>query len=284
MSQCLHQKHPEQLSSLTIINAPEEKIALIKHHAPDLDVIGYNSYGHGALANASARLEEHWGRAYYVSEFGPQGPWWGRKTSWGEVYEQSYDAKLNDLRQSFDKIDAAPRCLGSTMFLWGSWTKQKPTYFSAFLNPLGTHDRAAEKDLYMTPMAEEFCRYWSGHYPAQRAPILTRITIQGHNDQADPVVGAGELFHVTASATDPDTPTDDLHYRWWILDPGGKAVVGPINTTQPAVELKAPATPGTNYAVMAYVIAPDQRASGFTVPIKVERGQAAQLDVQRPYQ
>jgi hypothetical protein len=35
---------------------------------------------------------------------------------------------------------------------------------------------------------------------------------------------------------------------------------------------------------MAYVIAPDQRASGFTVPIKVERGQAAQLDVQRPYQ
>ena len=30
-----------------------------------------------------------------------KGPWWGRKTAWGEVYEQSYDAKLDDLRKSF---------------------------------------------------------------------------------------------------------------------------------------------------------------------------------------
>jgi hypothetical protein len=274
MSVVLHKKHPKQLSSISIVNAPKEKLALIKQHAPDLDVIGYNSYGHGALAGASQSLEKEWGRAYYVSEFGPQGPWWGRKTAWGEVYEQSYDAKLEDLRKSFETINSAPRCLGSTMFLWGCWTQQKPTYFSAFLSPEGDHKPANEQALYITPMAEEFCRYWSGSYPAARAPILTKVSVSGHENLPDAVVRAGELFKVTATATDPDTPTLQLCYRWWILNQNGQAVVGPINTDQPSVELKAPNLPGTNYSVMAYVLTRDQRASGFTVPIRVKDGQS----------
>ena len=129
MSEALHKRYPHQLTSLTMVNAPKDKVALVKRLAPDLDVIGYNSYGQGAVGGASRNLEEAWGRAYYVSEFGPQGPWSGRKTSWGAFYEQSYDAKLSDLRQSFQHIDAAPHCLGSTMFLWGFWEKELPTYF-----------------------------------------------------------------------------------------------------------------------------------------------------------
>jgi hypothetical protein len=273
MSQALHKKHPTQLTSITIVNAPKDKIALIRQYAPDLDVIGYNSYGHGALGGASQTLEQEWGRAYYVSEFGPQGPWWGRKSAWGEVYEQSYDAKLDDLRKSFAAIDAAPRCLGSTMFLWGYWTQQKPTYFSALLNPHGGSKTIDEQELYITPMAEEFCHYWSGKYPPRRGPILTSICVHGREECLDPVVRAGEPFQVTASATDPNTPKAKLHYRWWILDKSGKALFGPMDTDEPTAQLKAPIRSGTNYAVMAYVLAPDKRASGFTVPIKVEDGQ-----------
>jgi hypothetical protein len=82
LSLLLHERYPTQLSSLTIINAPSKAIEAIKRYAPDVDVIGYNSYGHGAVGGAAQRLEQEWGRAYYVSEFGPQGPWWGRKTGW----------------------------------------------------------------------------------------------------------------------------------------------------------------------------------------------------------
>lgn len=215
-------------------------------------------------------LEREWGRAYYVSEFGPQGPWWGRKTAWGEVCEQSYDAKLDDLRKSFAKIDAAPRCLGSTMFLWGCWTQQKPTYFSALLDPQGNSKSMDDQALYITPMAEEFCRYWSGTYPPQRGPILTRIGVQGRKDSQDPVVLAGGSFQVTASATHPGVTNAHLQYRWWILDKSGKAVFGPVSTDQPTAQLQAPIRPGTEYAVMAYVMSADKRASGFTVPINVE--------------
>lgn len=277
MSELLHKKQPHQLTSLTMINAPKEKLALLKQQAPDLDIIGYNSYGHGAVGGGIKNLEEVWGRAYYVSEFGPQGPWWGRKTVWGAVYEQSYDEKLADLRQSFAKIDAAPRCLGSTMFLWGCWTQQLPTYFSAFLSPDTTHEKVAEQDLLLTPLTEEFCHYWSGHYPSKRGPILTKITLPDSNDAGDTVLQAGERFNVSATIAAADIPRDQLRYRWWILDQNGKAVIGPKETEQPNAELNAPTKAGTNYAVMVYVVTLDKRASGFTVPVKVEEKLSASL-------
>jgi hypothetical protein len=278
MSKVLHEKHPRQISSLTMINAPKPKLELIKQLAPDLDVIGYNSYGHGAVGGSARNLEEVWGRAYYVSEFGPQGPWWGRKTAWGAFYEQSYDEKLADLRQSFAKIDAAPRCLGSTMFLWGYWSQQLPTYFSAFLSPDLAHRAGPENELLLTPIAEEFCHYWSGHYPAERGPVLTRITIAGNKVANDTVVRAGEHFTVSATVADSKIPADTLRYRWWVLDKVGKPVFGPIATEQPSAKLSAPAVGGDHYVVMVHVIAEHQRASGFSVPVKVVDKQNVSLN------
>jgi hypothetical protein len=273
LSQTLHKHDPKQLSSLTMINAPADKIALIKEHAPDLDVIGYNSYGQGAVGSAAERLESEWGRAYYVSEFGPQGPWWGRKTAWGVFYEQSYAEKLSDLRQSFRKIDAAPRCLGSTMFLWGYWNQQKPTYFSAFLSPEGSR-KIDEQALYLTPMVDEFAKYWSGKYPAERAPILEAIEIQAARSGDDVIFSAGQRFEVRAKASDPDTPSSQLSYRWWILDAQGKAVADATDTNEPRAEFIAPPPDEDGYYLMGYVIASDQRASGFTVPFMIEAGKA----------
>lgn len=217
MSVALHKRFPKQLTNLTMVNAPKDKIALIKQYAPDLDVIGYNSYGHEAIGEASRNLEQAWGRAYYVSEFDPQGPWWGRKTACGQIYEQSYDQKLDDLRKSFEQINAAPHCLGSTMFLWGCWTQQDPTYFNAFLSPQGNVRDVDENKLYTTPMTGEFCHYWSGKYPKERAPILTKLEIVGLQGTRDSIVQAGENFKVTAAATNPVPSDSKLHYRWWIL-------------------------------------------------------------------
>jgi hypothetical protein len=272
MSEALHKRYPKQLTSLTMINAPKEKVELIKQCAPDLDVIGFNSYGHGAVGGGSRVLEEVWGRGYYVSEFGPQGPWWGRKTAWGVFYEQSYDAKLNDLRQSFAKIDAAPRCLGSTMFLWGYWSANElPTYFSAFLSPqLEAKKGIPDDQLLLTPMGDEFCRYWSGQYPKERAPILGRIQVAGVPEKSDVVVKAGAHLTVTATANDPDSPTTKLKYRWWILAKGGKPVAGPVDSDRPTAELAVPSAQGEHFFLLGLVMDPSNRASGFTLPIRTE--------------
>ncbi len=270
MSRLLHEKNPRALSSLTMINAPKDKVALIKQLAPDLDVIGYNSYGQGAVTGASRNLEEVWGRAYYVSEFGAAGPWGGRKTPWGVFYEQSYDAKLEDLRKSFARIDSAPRCLGSTMFLWGYWTQQLPTYFSAFLTAELGGRKVPDNELYLTPIAEEFARYWSGHYPPGRAPVLTKIAIPAAGDAPHVTLPAGKKFTVTATAVEPSGVTRPLHYRWWILDHSGKPIAGPFHTEQASYELTAPAAPGKDFFVLGYVIAAGRWASGYSVPFQVE--------------
>jgi hypothetical protein len=186
----------------------------------------------------------------------------------GVFYEQSYDAKLNDLRQSFRKIDAAPRCLGSTMFLWGYWSKQKPTYFSAFLSPGGT-TKVAERELLITAMVDEFAKYWSGAYPPERAPVLEAISIEGHAADTDLTVTPGQRLRITARASDPDTPSDELTYRWWILDAKGRALGPPVDTQRPQVELAAPPASDAGHFLMAFVIAPDRRASGYTVPFMV---------------
>ncbi len=272
MSRLLHEKYPRHLTSLTMVNAPREKVALIKEFAPDLDVIGYNSYGQGAVTGASRTLEETWGRAYYVSEFGPQGPWSGRKTAWGVNYEQNYADKIEDVRKSLEHIDAAPRCLGSTMFLWGLWQKGKelPTYFSAFLSPEVGGQPVAEANLYVTPIADEFLRYWSGRYPAERAPILRSINIAGTEDSRDAVLPAGKTFQVTVSAMDPIASGRPLRYRWSMVDQNGKLVQETRETERPTAEFTAPAKPGQAYAMLVYVVAEKQFASGFSAPFKVE--------------
>ncbi len=271
MSEYIHAKLPRALTSLTMVNGPKEKIALIKELAPDLDLLGYNSYGQSGLVAASRNMEEVWDRPYYVSEFGPRGPWSGRKTAWGTYYEQDYPTKLEDIRTSLARIESAPRCLGSTMFIWGYWRKgiEHPTYFSAFLYP---DDVAAKKQddakLFLTPISDEFARFWSGKYPAQRAPILTRLAIDGVPADQDAFVAAGKKFTVTAAATDPDTPLAELRYRWWILGREGQVVAGPVDTVQPTVELTAPAAADQEFFVMAHVLEGTKRASGFTLPFK----------------
>lgn len=272
MSRLLHQKFPRALSSLTLVNAPKDKLALIKEVAPDLDVIGYNSYGQGAVTGSSRNLEEIWGRAYYVSEFGPQGPWSGRKTAWGVFCEQSYGAKVEDLRKSFERIDSAPRCLGSTMFLWGYWQKGKefPTYFSAFLAPGLGGKKIADDKLLRTPITDEFLRYWSGKYPAERAPVLTTLALAGREGVRDAIVAAGQPIRATATATDPAANGRALSYRWWIIDHEGSVVQGPLDTAEPTAEFPALKHAGETYALLAYVLAEGRFASGFSLPFKVE--------------
>ncbi len=269
MSELLHQKYPMQLTSVTIINAPKEGIEAIKKYAPDVDVIGANCYGAGAVKTACKQFETDWQRAYYISELGPQGPWWGKRTAWGQICEQNYPEKIQDLRNSFRIIDTAPRCLGSAVFYWGCWKLQKPTYFSTFLDPANVNPKEKANELFITPMAEEFCHYWSGQYPAERGPLLSRIVIDGLKNQKDAAVSAGQTFTITANASEPSDTDSDLTYRWWILGENGKTVAGPINSSTPNVHIKAPTEPGTNYVVMGYAIANNQHASGFTVPIKV---------------
>lgn len=185
MSEAIHEPLPLALTSLTMINAKPENIEKIKRFAPDLDVVGVQSYSVGAVRGGIRNMEEHWGKPYYYSEFNGKGPWNFSKTEWGTAYDDMPADRVAEIDACYDAIEAAPRCLGSTAFVWGQFGMQRPSYFSLLLSPHPSGVQQAEKMEavpgqpgypLITPHAEVLGRRFTGSHPiANHAPLITAL-------------------------------------------------------------------------------------------------------------
>jgi hypothetical protein len=111
MSEAIHQRFPRHITSLTIINAKPEAIEAVKKFAPDIDVLGIQSYSRGAVRGAIKATEELWGKPFYISEFNTNGPWNLAKTEWGVPLGEPVTRKVSDLKDCYAAIDASPLCL-----------------------------------------------------------------------------------------------------------------------------------------------------------------------------
>lgn len=267
LSRILHARHPDVPTSLTMVNAPAESITLIRQHAPDIDVIGANVYGAGAVTTAISSLHEHWDRAFYFSEFGPTGPWWGPQTSWGERFEAGATAKAADLAKAWERIMAAERCLGGCMFMWGRWPRERISYFSMLLTEDPWSRDPGDADFRFTPLADEMARLWTGTPPARRAPRIDRLEIDGQT-QRDVIVAAGANLHASAVVADDDHP---LRYRWWIArqdERGFRPLAGPVETDAPRATLSAPEERGTTLFLFCLALDEHDGACAATLPFK----------------
>jgi len=209
MSRLVHKRFPHVLTSLAIVNAPADSLRLIREHAPDIDVVGANVYGQGAVTNAIASLTEHWGGLFYFSEFNATGPWWGPQASWGARFEPPAPQKVAEIEKAWGTMRAAPQCAGGCLFQWGRWGAERITYFSTLLPPDPFVAKGPEADLRFTPVADAIARQWTGAAPQRLAPVLERIAIGG-KWREDIVVEPGESLRISAVACDADTPAGRL--------------------------------------------------------------------------
>jgi hypothetical protein len=112
-----------------------------------------------------------------------------------------------------------------------------------------------------TPMVEAMQRVWSGEEPAETAPVVTAISINGKRPVESPTVAAGESFKVEVMATDREQ--EGLTYIWEVLHEatvlgfGGSYEPRPerygevFTTTSPMAEITI--NDKGNYRVYAYV-------------------------------
>ena len=117
-----------------VAELPEGKVDAIKRYAPDVDILGVNSYG-GAPSVPDRLKKMGWTKPYLLTEFGPLGPWEGGKSPWGAAYEATSTEKAARYAESYRKgvLGAPGWCLGSFAFLWGSKQEETSTWFGMLL-------------------------------------------------------------------------------------------------------------------------------------------------------
>ncbi len=244
MAKRVHRHNPDRLTCIVIINAPEKSINLIKQYAPEVDMIGVNAYGFGAMKTAISNLETHWKKPYFFSEYSYKGPWSANKTASGHRLELTPAEKVEQLRAAYAGTSIGPNNTGGVVFVWDQHSVGMQTWFSLLLSSDVTKKELHPQGSFLvTPMADEMCRLWGGEKHSNLAPVVRSMTINDSNRGVSVV--AKQLLKIAVTASDPDDQS--LNYSYWVFEVKGenrqRVVVGPIEGAS-MTEIYAPEKEG----------------------------------------
>ncbi len=261
-----------------------EVLALLLEHAPDLDIVMFNSYPpnvynlHTLLMN-----DPNWvraGKPYMISEYGPVGTWENDcprtiyNGEWGKVIEGSGTEKAEDYRRIHTECIEAYKndgCIGGYAFLWG-WQSHGavPTYYAMI----------DEFEDYALPSTDAMAECFGVTVPtSEKAPVVSTkndMTINGKVPGDNLELTAGAEFTAKVTASSPAGRS--LVYDWVLIEDRylsnetmGKDVVLYERTsgTTNSITLNAPQTAGF-YRLLVYPRDETIRKTGFaSFPFKV---------------
>jgi len=181
------------------------EVQLIMERAPSIDIYGINTYG-GLIGIDKEMRAYGWKKPYVITEWGPNGHWEVDKTKWGAPIEQTSTEKAFDYARRYEQGIAkdTAMCIGSYVFLWGQKQETTPTWYGLFL-----------EDGSETEVMDVLEKSWSGKYPDNRAPNITKMKMNGAETRASVYVKPGTKVQFDIESKDPDD--DPLTYRYEIL-------------------------------------------------------------------
>ena len=159
---------PNHPTMTVIAGVDPSKAFHIKKYCPSVDILGLNVYG--SIENAGANLRKfNWDKPYIVSEWGVNGPFEAKKTSWKAKIEPPNGVKADQRKRRYIELieKDKERCLGSYCFLWGQKQESTATWHGMFLSN-GKPTEAVD--------VMQYC--WTGEWPQLRAPSIKNITLE----------------------------------------------------------------------------------------------------------
>ena len=210
----IHAEDPNHPVMTTLAGFDRTLIDLLKARAPSLDLIGIQLYGDlGALPEKLA--DSGWTGPYVVTEWGPTGHWESPLTTWKAPIEDDASRKAALLQQRYEQVIAADtkQGLGSYVFLWGDKQERTPTWYGLFL-PSGES----------TPSVDAMQYVWTGAWPANRAPSVQPLRLDGRVAIDSIVLAPGVSYAAQVEARDPEG--DPLRYRWTVLHESTATSIG----------------------------------------------------------
>jgi hypothetical protein len=241
----------------------------IREQCPSLDAIGLNAYK-DMLTMPEDVAKEGWDKAYLVTEFGPVGHWQVPKTPWKVPIEDTSTEKAAFYEMAYRRaVLDRPNCLGSYVFHWAQHMEKTHTWYGMFL-----------EDGSRTAAIDVMTRVWSGREPANRCPVVSRITA---TPQGEPehVYSQGQEIRCMVAASDPDG--DRLDITWEVRpdvadnpNVGGdreepvRPLAGAVVRSQgTSAVVRLPGAAG-NWRVFVYVRDGRGNAATANLPLRVE--------------
>ncbi len=169
---------PNHPTMTVIAGVDPSKAYYIKKYCPSIDILGLNVYG--SIENAGVNLRKYnWDKPYIVSEWGVNGPFEARKTSWKAKIEPPNGIKANQRLRRYKQLIEKDKelCLGSYCFLWGQKQESTSTWHGMFLSN-GNPTEAID--------VMQYC--WTGNWPEDRAPSIVNIKLENTDWKKDHVI------------------------------------------------------------------------------------------------
>ena len=253
ISEMIHRLDPNHPTTTATAGIDMTLARILEARAPDLDFLSVQVYGGlpglpGALEETSTALP------VMVTEWGTIGHWEVPHTVWGAPVEPTSSAKARLYLEGYERV-LAPlqgRLIGNYAFLWGQKQERTPTWYGVFA-PDGRRTEAADV----------LQRIWTGAWPANRAPRMLDLKLDGRRAGDDVRLEAGAEYVASVEVDDPED--DALRFEWLMMresdatESGGDAEIVPgrvpfssIPRREGAIALRAPEGPGP-YRLYVYV-------------------------------
>ncbi|MEN9511449.1 MAG: hypothetical protein RLZZ370_1268 [Bacteroidota bacterium] len=205
-----HLVDPNHPTSTVTAGLDSMDVQWILKKAPDIDLLGINTYGD--IAGVPRNIRRYgWSGPYMITEWGPNGYWEAPQTSWKASIEQSSSEKKAVYLSRYQDFIApnTSQCLGSYAFLWGAKQEYTETWFGLF-NKNGQPTEPID--------ALEFV--FTGRWPSKPAPSISAMSIVGF-EQQEARLKAGNWHHATLTAQLGQGAVQqhpNLRYTWAILE------------------------------------------------------------------
>lgn len=270
IAEMIHELDSNHLVTTMLAGINQPEIEYIKERCPALDLISVQVYG--GLASVPQQIRAAgWDKAYMVTEWGPTGHWESPLTPWKAAIEESSTAKAAVYKSRYEaSILRDPNCLGSYVFLWGQKQERTPTWYGLFTE-------AGEE----TGVVDVMQQLWSGARPANRAPQLETVLLDGKKALDVIYLVPGKSYKVELRASDPDQ--DQLSTRLELLlestdlKSGGdresrpKAITGLLKDISSSMfSLLAPKQEGA-YRLFLYVSDGKNKVATANIPFYVKK-------------
>lgn len=253
ISRMIHEVDPHHLTMTPLSNMSPELVAEVAKRAPDLDLLCIQMYAEIEILPRRI-AESGWEGPLMVTEWGATGYWEVGKTAWGAPLENNSTVKADAYGRRYRGSIESQRdqVIGSYVFLWGQKQERTPTWFGMFT-----------ADGRETEAVQVMHEIWNGAWPANRAPRVASLTLDGKRAAGSVRLRAGKSYRAAFDVTDPEG--DALVYRWEVMrESDSKETGGDTERTPEALSglvvkgrrggatLIAPAEPGA-YRLFAYV-------------------------------